>query len=93
MEVRLSAPDKMQRSNTGTVLPLLKGVCQKMTTLYSPLFQRKDEADRIRHVLVVLKRFNFLFTMPGVLQKNIQVFFFEFFLSATFLKGNLDEKI
>lgn len=41
-------------------------------SIYKPMLERKNEADRIRKVLGVLKRFDFLFAMPGTLMHNIR---------------------
>ena len=44
----------------------------KANDIYRPLLVRKTEADRIRGVLAVLKKFQFLFTLPGTIRKAIE---------------------
>eukprot|EP01083_Nonionella_stella_P058598 153450_1 len=45
---------------------------QKMAgSLYGNVLERKNKADRIRSSLIVLKRFQFLFRMPGRIKRNI----------------------
>ncbi|SPQ97240.1 unnamed protein product (mitochondrion) [Plasmodiophora brassicae] len=72
-EVELSKAGRVNQSNTGAVIPPLKAILQKINTVYTPLFQRKEEADRIRHALTVLKRHHLLFSMPGQLTRNIKM--------------------
>lgn len=81
-EVELSKAGRVNQSNTGAVIPPLKAILQKINTVYTPLFQRKEEADRIRHALTVLKRHHLLFSMPGQLTRNIKVGLFGLLVAA-----------
>jgi exocyst complex component 2 len=61
------------KSRTGQLEKKMKGISDSANRIYGPLLERKAEADKIRNVLAVLKRFDFLFALPGSLQYNIEV--------------------
>jgi exocyst complex component 2 len=51
---------------------LLAEIQESADSLYRPLLARRDDTDRIRSTLAVLKRFRFLFSLPGSIKKNIK---------------------
>jgi hypothetical protein len=51
---------------------LLEEIQGTADNLYRPLLARRDDTDRIRSTLAVLKRFRFLFSLPGSIKKNIK---------------------
>lgn len=57
----------------------LEELKKKTLDIYQPLLSRKTEADRIRNVLAILKKFQFLFTLPGTIRKAIEAYIFSSF--------------
>lgn len=67
-----NAPEDMYTNKTARVQKDLEELRKRANEIYIPLLARKKEADKIRNVLAVLKKFQFLFSLPGVMRKAIE---------------------
>ena len=56
-------------THTQTELHTIRAEAERV---YRPLLARKTDADRIQHVLSVLHKFQFLFSLPGTILQATQ---------------------
>lgn len=64
--------DSPECSKTGKLHKKIVRMHEEVNNLYRPLLEREAEASRIRNVLNSLKRFDFIFSLPGSLLYNIE---------------------